>query len=98
MVDEIVELFRPVPRGLIVDATVGAGGHARALLEALPQHRLLGLDQDEEALVAANVTLSGFEDRVTLRRARFDRLKAMVKEAGGQPVVAAPFGRVLGSP
>jgi len=98
MVDEIVELFRPVPPGLIVDATVGAGGHARALLEALSQHRLLGLDQDEEALVAANVTLSGFEDRVTLRRARFDRLKAMVKEAGDQPVVAVLFDLGVSSP
>jgi len=98
MVDEIVELFRPVPPGLIVDATVGGGGHARALLDALPRHRLLGLDRDEEALVAANVTLSGFEDRVTLRRARFDRLKAMVKEAGDQPVVAVLFDLGVSSP
>ena len=98
MVDEIVELFRPVPPGLIVDATVGAGGHARALLEALSQPRLLGLDQDEEALVAANVTLSGFEDRVTLRRARFDRLKAMVKEAGDESVVAVLFDLGVSSP
>jgi len=98
MVDEIVELFRPVPPGLIVDATVGGGGHARALLDALPQHRLLGLDQDEEALVAANVTLTGFADRVILRRARFDRLKAMVKEAGDESVVAVLFDLGVSSP
>jgi 16S rRNA (cytosine1402-N4)-methyltransferase len=98
MVDEIVELFRPVPPGLIVDATVGGGGHARALLDALPRHRLLGLDRDADALVAANVTLSGFEDRVTLRRARFDRLKAMVKEAGDDPVVAVLFDLGVSSP
>src|SRR5207237_4752174 len=98
MVDEIVELFRPVPPGLIVDATVGGGGHARALLDALPRHRLLGLDRDEEALVAANVTLSGFEDRSTLRRARVDRLKAMVQEAGDEPVVAVLFDLGVSSP
>src|SRR5438067_2139432 len=98
MLDEIVELFRPVPPGLIVDATVGGGGHARALLDALPRHRLLGLDRDEEALVAANVTLAGFEDRVTLRRARFDRLKAMVKEAGDEAVVAVLFDLGVSSP
>ncbi|TMK89630.1 MAG: 16S rRNA (cytosine(1402)-N(4))-methyltransferase RsmH [Actinobacteria bacterium] len=98
MVDEIVELFRPVPPGLIVDATVGGGGHARALLDALPRHRLLGLDRDEEALVAANVTLMGFEDRVILRRARFDRLKAMVNEAGDDPVVAVLFDLGVSSP
>jgi 16S rRNA (cytosine1402-N4)-methyltransferase len=98
MVDEIVDLFRPVPPGLIVDATVGAGGHARALLDALPRHRLLGLDQDADALVAANVTLSGFEDRVTLRRARFDRLEDMVQEAGGEPVAAVLFDLGVSSP
>jgi 16S rRNA (cytosine1402-N4)-methyltransferase len=98
MLDEIVELFRPVPPGLIVDATVGGGGHARALLDALPEHRLLGLDQDADALVAANVTLSGFEDRVTLRRARFDRLEDMVREAGGEPVTAVLFDLGVSSP
>jgi len=98
MLDEIVELFRPVPPGLIVDATVGGGGHARALLDALPEHRLLGLDRDEEALVAANVTLAGFADRVILRRARFDRLKAMVNEAGGEPVAAVLFDLGVSSP
>ena len=98
MVDEIVDLFRPVPPGLIVDATVGGGGHARALLGALPRHRLLGLDRDEEALAAAHVTLSGFEDRITLRRARFDRLKAMVQEAGDEPVVAVLFDLGVSSP
>ena len=98
MVDEIVELFRPVPPGLIVDATVGGGGHARALLDALPRHRLLGLDRDAEALVAANDTLSGFEDRVTLRRARFDRLKAMVNEAGVQAAAGVLFDLGVSSP
>jgi 16S rRNA (cytosine1402-N4)-methyltransferase len=98
MVDEIVELFRSVPPGLVVDATVGGGGHARALLETLPRHRLLGLDRDEEALVAAHVTLSGFGDRVTLRRARFDQLKAMVNEAGDNPVVAVLFDLGVSSP
>src|SRR5581483_3560193 len=51
-----------------------------------------------EALVAANVTLSGFADRVILRRARFDRLEAMVREAGDQPVVAVLFDLGVSSP
>src|SRR5437763_2126643 len=98
MFDSVVDLFRPVPPGLFVDATVGGGGHARAVLETLPRHRLLGLDRDEEALVAAHVTLSGFGDRVTLRRARFDQLKAMVNEAGDNPVVAVLFDLGVSSP
>ena len=99
MLAEVVELLGQVPPGLVVDATVGGGGHTRALLDALPRHRFLGLDRDEEALAAARVTLSGFEDRVVLRRARFDRLKAMVEEAAAnEPVAAVLFDLGVSSP
>src|SRR5437763_1498873 len=98
MFDSVVDLFRPVPPGLFVDATVGGGGHARAVLETLPRHRLLGLDRDEEALAAAHVTLTGFGDRVVLRHARFDRLKAMVQEAGAGPVTAVLVDLGVSSP
>ena len=40
--DEVVALFAPVPAGVVVDATVGGGGHAAALLQANPSIRLLG--------------------------------------------------------
>ena len=46
MTTEVVDLFGPVPPGLIVDATVGGGGHARAILEAHPALTLLGIDRD----------------------------------------------------
>src|SRR5947199_1883021 len=98
MVDSVVDLFRPVPPGLIVDATVGGGGHARAVLETLPRHRLLGLDRDEEALAAAHVTLTGFGDRVVLRHARFDRLNDMVQETGAGPVTGVLFDLGVSSP
>ncbi len=68
MAGEIVELFRPVPAGLVIDATVGAGGHARALLDALPQVEVLGLDRDADALAEATRTLAPFGDRAVLRR------------------------------
>jgi 16S rRNA (cytosine1402-N4)-methyltransferase len=98
MVDSVVDIFRPVPPGVIVDATVGGGGHARALLDALSRHRLLGLDRDEEALAAAHVTLTGFGDRVVLRHARFDRLKDMVQEEGAGPVTGVLFDLGVSSP
>jgi 16S rRNA (cytosine1402-N4)-methyltransferase len=98
MLDEVVEIFRPVPPGLIVDATVGGGGHASALLEALPDHRILGLDQDEEALDAATQALGPFGDRVALRRARFDHLKAIVQELRDQPTTGVLFDLGVSSP
>ncbi len=66
MVDEVVDLLRPVPAGLIVDATVGAGGHSAAILTELPEASVLGLDRDEDALEAAAATLAPFGDACDL--------------------------------
>jgi 16S rRNA (cytosine1402-N4)-methyltransferase len=87
MVAEVVDVLRPAPAGVIVDATVGAGGHAAALLDALPQHTLVGLDRDDEALALAGEALARFGDRVDLRRANFDELGAVVTE----PISAVLF-------
>lgn len=80
MVAEVVDVLRPVPAGVIVDATVGAGGHAAALLDALPHHTLIGVDRDDEALALAGDTLARFGDRVDLRRANFDEFATVVQE------------------
>lgn len=81
MVAEVVDVLRPVPAGVIVDATVGAGGHAAALLDALPGHTLIGLDRDDEALALAGERLAEFGDRVELRRANFDEVGSLGVDA-----------------
>ena len=53
LLDRVVELFRDVPPGLYVDATLGGGGHAAAVLARQPGLRLLGLDRDDVAIAAA---------------------------------------------
>ena len=80
MAEEVVELFRPVPPGVIIDATVGGGGHARRLLEARPDVRILGLDRDPRAVAAAAAHLAPFTDRVTLVRSRFDHLGQIMSD------------------
>jgi 16S rRNA (cytosine1402-N4)-methyltransferase len=90
MVEEVVDVLRPVPPGLLVDATVGAGGHATALLDALPGHRLLGLDRDDQALELAAAALARFGDRAVLRQANFDALAAAAAEIG-EPVTGVLF-------
>lgn len=74
MVDQVVELFAPVPDGTVIDATVGGGGHARAVLEAHPQVRILALDRDPAAVAAASAALAPFGARAVVVRSRFDRL------------------------
>jgi len=98
MRDEIVELFRPVPAGWLVDATVGGGGHSAALLEAHPHLRVLGLDQDEDALAAARERLAPFGDRVRLAHVRFDALGDTVRELNTTPVSGVLFDLGVSSP
>lgn len=78
MLAEVVEVLRPVPDGLLVDATVGGGGHSAALLDAHPGLHLLGIDRDPAALRAAEERLAPFGDRVRLVHARFDALAELV--------------------
>ncbi|HLN43374.1 MAG TPA: 16S rRNA (cytosine(1402)-N(4))-methyltransferase RsmH [Acidimicrobiales bacterium] len=82
MVAEVVALFAPVPAGVVIDATVGGGGHAEALLVAHPHLRVLGLDRDPDAVAAATDRLAPFGGRATVRRARFDRLAEVAGEMG----------------
>lgn len=91
MVSEVVELFAPVPAGVLLDATVGAGGHATALLRAMPAMRLVGLDRDPEAVSAAREALLPFGDRATIVKERFDHLAEVLGRLGVSRVVGALF-------
>jgi len=70
----VVEWLAPARGGLFVDATVGAGGHAAALLEAGPDIRLVGIDRDPDALALARERLAGFGGRVELVSGNFGDL------------------------
>ncbi len=72
LVDEVVFLLRPGDEGWVIDATVGMGGHAEAILSASDASvSLLGLDVDPEALARAGARLASFGDRVRLARSSF---------------------------
>ena len=63
---EIVRLLGPRPGGVVVDGTVGLGGHAEALLQAESGVTVIGIDRDEEALSHAMRRLAPFKERVRL--------------------------------
>jgi len=85
---QIVELLTPTAPGLLVDATVGLGGHAGALLSEDPGFSLVGLDRDPWALARAGERLRGFGERGRLVEATFDRLPSVVEELDLEPPAA----------
>lgn len=80
MAREVVELLAPVPPGLIVDCTLGGGGHAGLLLDARPDCKLLGIDRDAFALTAAKEHLARFGDRVAFVHQEFGQLRDAVQQ------------------
>lgn len=81
--DRIVELLAPALEAggaVAVDATLGMGGHAEALLERCPAARLVGLDRDEEALALAGRRLARFGDRFVGVHAVYDEVAEVLAE------------------
>ncbi len=72
----------PDGNSVLVDCTLGLGGHAEALLRACPTMHLIGLDRDPEALAAARVRLETYAARITLVEAVYDRLPEVLRELG----------------
>lgn len=80
-----LELLGPAVQGaeaVMVDATLGLGGHALAFLTAFPDLRLVGVDRDPEAIALAGERLADFSDRVTLIQGRHADLAALLAAAG----------------
>ena len=98
MAAEVVEAFATVPAGVVLDATVGGGGHAAALLDSRDDLELVGIDRDDAALEAAHRQLDRFGPRATLRRARFDELTRILTELGHRHIAAALFDLGVSSP
>ncbi|MBY0442152.1 MAG: 16S rRNA (cytosine(1402)-N(4))-methyltransferase RsmH [Mycobacteriaceae bacterium] len=90
LVDRCVALLTPALTrhdsagwgAVLIDATMGAGGHAERFLTDLPGLRLIGLDRDPTALATARTRLARFADRVTLVQTRYDGIVAALTQSG----------------
>ncbi|HLE92752.1 MAG TPA: 16S rRNA (cytosine(1402)-N(4))-methyltransferase RsmH [Anaerolineales bacterium] len=80
---EIIHALQPRSGGRYVDGTLGAGGHARGILEVCaPDGLLLGLDVDPQALVLARKTLAPYEQRIHLAQASYTSLSTQLVQLG----------------
>ena len=84
---EIIHALQPKNKGQYVDGTLGAGGHARGILEACaPDGRLLGLDVDPQAIALARETLAPYGERARLIQASYDSLEQILGEVNWEAV------------
>ena len=85
MLDRCIELLEPAisrPGAVVIDATLGMGGHSEAMLERFDQLQLIGIDRDPDAIRLAGERLERFGDRVTLVHAVYDELPDALQSAG----------------
>lgn len=94
MLTEVLDLLAPVLSGagaVHVDATLGMGGHAEAVLQAHPHLQLIGIDRDPQALQLAGERLERFGDRVTLVHAVNDEIADVLDDLGRTHVTSVFF-------
>ncbi len=94
MLERTIELLAPSLAGdaaVLVDATLGMGGHAEAFLERFPRLVLIGIDRDAEALAIAGDRLARFAARTHLVQAVYDQISAVLRERGFREVSAVLF-------
>ncbi len=88
LLDRCLELLEPAltapgeRRRVVVDATLGLGGHTEAMLQRFPDVHVVGVDRDTEALARAQARLEPFGDRVTYAHAVYDELPDVLADAG----------------
>ena len=94
LLDRVIALVAPAlerPGSVLVDATLGLGGHTEAVLTRCPEARVIGIDRDPHALERSQERLAGFGERVTLVHAVYDELADVLADEGLEHVDGVLF-------
>lgn len=78
---EVLEVFENIESGIIIDCTMGYGGHSSMILEANPNITLIAIDQDQTAIDFSTKRLEPYKDRVVIKKGRFSQV---IKEILGE--------------
>jgi 16S rRNA (cytosine1402-N4)-methyltransferase len=94
LLERVLDLLAPsvaVERPVVVDATLGLGGHTEAMLTRFADLHVIGIDRDPDALARARARLAPFGDRVTYAHAVYDEIADVVRDAGAATVSGVLF-------
>jgi len=97
--DRCIDLLTPAiefslmnnPQTIVIDATLGLGGHTRALLAKFPTIRVIGIDRDEHAIALAKVNVAPFGDRLTIVHTTYDQITEILEDQGISEVAGILF-------
>ena len=83
LLQEVIDSLNVQPDGIYVDGTLGGAGHAYEVCRRLgPDGRMIGIDQDEDAIAAATKRLADFKDQVTIVRSNYEAMKDVLHDLG----------------
>lgn len=82
MLNETIEQLHIRPDGIYVDGTLGGGGHSLEICKRLTTGRLIGIDQDADAIAAAQARLADYKDKVTIVRSNYAQMKEVLHNLG----------------
>ncbi len=85
---EVLEAFSDIKQGTIIDCTLGYGGHSEALLKSNDNIKIIGIDQDESAVLFSKKRLEDFGDRATILHGRFSDMISKIKSIDIKGVLA----------
>ena len=91
LLDEVIESFKNLDNGFVVDCTLGYAGHSSVILQKYPNIKLIGIDRDQEALDFSSNRLKDYSNRTTFYKGTFSNIFPTLKE---KPIKAilADFG------
>ena len=98
LLDECLDMLAIKPDGIYLDGTLGRAGHSLEIARRLTTGRLIGVDRDETAIVAAKERLADYADRVTLVHSNFDRVGDILDELSIDGVDGMLFDLGVSSP
>ncbi len=86
MLNETIEQLNIRPDGIYVDGTLGGAGHSSEIAKRLTTGRLIGIDQDADAIAAASERLKDYKDKVTIVRSNYAKMKEVLHNLGIEKV------------
>ena len=79
---EVINFFKSIKKGYIVDTTVGGGGHSFLILKNFPEVKIIGIDKDDYAIQKADQKLKQFKGRYTLIKSSFKNIDSILDQLG----------------